>query len=258
MANTIYQLKKSPTPGAVPSALANGELAINFADGLIFYKNVTGHIVSFSSSGGNYFSSVDADGTLLVADTDSDVLNLIAGSNITIEGDAATDTITISATGGGSSVEVSDVAPGSPTANTLWWNSVLGKMFIYYDDGTSSQWVETSPGAVLTGGGDPGEVDLSGPYGHANLAFFRSNQAFSKANTANNDAIAAFLTANTVWIHANQAFSKANTANNDAIAAFTKANTMNVRTTVNLPLSISVGNTAPTGNVVGDIWIDMS
>jgi hypothetical protein len=159
MANTIYQLKKSPTPGAVPSALANGELAINFADGLIFYKNVTGHIVSFSSSGGNYFSSVDADGTLLVADTSGDILNLVAGSNINITGDAGTDTITISATGGGAEVVVSSVAPGSPTANSLWWNTDLGRLLIYYADGDTSQWVDASPT------GDVGPPGPTGPFG---------------------------------------------------------------------------------------------
>ena len=37
-------------------------------------------------------------------------------------------------------------------------------------------------------------------------------------------------------------------------AAFTKANTVNVRSTA--PLNIYVGTTAPTGNNVGDIWID--
>lgn len=37
-------------------------------------------------------------------------------------------------------------------------------------------------------------------------------------------------------------------------AAFAKANTVNVRSTT--PLNIYVGTTAPTGNSVGDIWID--
>ena len=41
--------------------MANGELAINFADGKLFYKNVSGQIVSFTS-GSNSFGTVNANG----------------------------------------------------------------------------------------------------------------------------------------------------------------------------------------------------
>jgi hypothetical protein len=44
--------------------------------------------------------------------------------------------------GGGSSVTVSATAPVGPSAGNMWWNSTLGKMFIYYNDGDTSQWVE--------------------------------------------------------------------------------------------------------------------
>ena len=47
--------------------------------------------------------------------------------------------------GGGASITISDNPPGSPTAGSLWWNSNTGYMFVYYNDGDSSQWVETSP-----------------------------------------------------------------------------------------------------------------
>jgi hypothetical protein len=47
-----------------------------------------------------------------------------------------------SAGGGGSSVTVSATAPVGPSAGNMWWNSTLGKMFIYYNDGDTSQWVE--------------------------------------------------------------------------------------------------------------------
>jgi hypothetical protein len=39
-------------------------------------------------------------------------------------------------------VTVSDTPPGSPSHSDLWWDSVLGKLKIYYNDGTSSQWVD--------------------------------------------------------------------------------------------------------------------
>lgn len=32
-------------------------------------------------------------------------------------------------------------APGSPTVGDLWWDSVGAQLYIFYDDGTSAQWV---------------------------------------------------------------------------------------------------------------------
>jgi len=35
--------------------------------------------------------------------------------------------------------------PASPQPNQLWWHSDLGQLYIYYNDGNSSQWVPCSP-----------------------------------------------------------------------------------------------------------------
>jgi hypothetical protein len=98
MPNTVIQLKKSATPSSTPSDLANGELAINFADGKLFYKNTSGFIAEFSSSV-NSFGTVNANGTLVVSDTSGDILTLLAGPGISITGDAVNDRITFTATG---------------------------------------------------------------------------------------------------------------------------------------------------------------
>ena len=64
------------------------------------------------------------------------------------------------AASGGASISVGVAPPGSPTAGALWWNTDAavggGQLFIYYNDGTSSQWVPASPGAaaLTTPGGD--------------------------------------------------------------------------------------------------------
>ena len=47
--------------------------------------------------------------------------------------------------GGPASVTVSDIAPGSPTAGDLWWESDTGRLKLYYQDVDSSQWVDASP-----------------------------------------------------------------------------------------------------------------
>ena len=56
--------------------------------------------------------------------------------------------------GSGTSVTVSDTAPTSPSAGDLWFKSDEGRLKIYYNDGSSSQWVDTSP--IGSGGGGGG------------------------------------------------------------------------------------------------------
>ena len=97
MANTVIALKKSATPGNSPSALSNGEIALNYADGKIFYKNSTGSIVNLTFPQSNDFGVVNAAGTLLVSDTQGDVFTINTGNNIIITGDAVTDSMTIAA-----------------------------------------------------------------------------------------------------------------------------------------------------------------
>ena len=58
--------------------------------------------------------------------------------------------------GGGSSVTINDAAPGSPSSGDLWWNSNAGQLKIYYNDGSSSQWVDAAGG----GGGGGGISDV--------------------------------------------------------------------------------------------------
>ena len=45
----------------------------------------------------------------------------------------------------GSSIVVSATTPPTPVVPTLWWNSVSGGLFVWYDDGNSQQWVAAAP-----------------------------------------------------------------------------------------------------------------
>ena len=69
------------------------------------------------------------------------------------------------------SVTVSDTAPTSPSDGDQWFNSTNGSLSIYYNDGTSSQWVGVSGPA-----GSDGAAGASGaPTSYANLAAFPSS-----------------------------------------------------------------------------------
>ena len=55
----------------------------------------------------------------------------------------------------GLNVTTSDTAPTSPSAGDFWWNSTSNKLYIYYTDANSSQWVQaTTPGADGAAGAD--------------------------------------------------------------------------------------------------------
>lgn len=43
------------------------------------------------------------------------------------------------------SVAIGTVAPSSPVVGKMWYNSNLGRTFVYYNDGDSSQWVDAAP-----------------------------------------------------------------------------------------------------------------
>jgi hypothetical protein len=54
--------------------------------------------------------------------------------------------------GGSGSIEVSDTAPTSPNEGTIWFDSTTAKIYVYLNDGTSSQWVQPVapiPGSIL-------------------------------------------------------------------------------------------------------------
>ena len=50
-------------------------------------------------------------------------------------------------------VPIQSSAPSSPSDGDLWWDSDVGSLFIYYNDGSSAQWVEASAGGGGGGGG---------------------------------------------------------------------------------------------------------
>jgi len=64
-------------------------------------------------------------------------------------------------------ITVSSTQPGSPVVGQLWWSQDYGRLFVYYNDGNSSQWVEANPADQTAG-----------------LVFNTANAAYGRANTA--------------------------------------------------------------------------
>lgn len=79
-------------------------------------------------------------------------INTYDGKLFLKKNDGTEAVVELGAGGGGvSSVIISGTAPSSPSAGDLWWDSDIGTLFIYYNDGDSSQWVEASPQILVEG-----------------------------------------------------------------------------------------------------------
>jgi len=96
MANTVIQLKKSTVPGNIPNSLASGEIAINTADGILFYKDPSNVIKTIKTdTTTNAYSTLNVNSSLLIATSNSDILTIDSNGAITITADSFTNKITI-------------------------------------------------------------------------------------------------------------------------------------------------------------------
>lgn len=98
------------------------------------------------------FQPLDADLTSLAAASGIDTIyyrsapdtwaQVTIGANLSFIGG------TLAGSAGGNAYTESSTAPSSPHSGDLWYDLSTGALSIYVNDGTSSQWVNISPGAV--------------------------------------------------------------------------------------------------------------
>lgn len=85
--------------------------------------------------------------------------------------------------GGGTAViPVGTTPPGSPADNSLWWDSSSGSLRIYYNDGSSSQWVDASSS-------ESSSLESNLPTQPSNIFFFEgtTTNAIEKELFVNNE-----------------------------------------------------------------------
>lgn len=151
MANTTVRIKRSGASGNVPSSLDFGELAINYADGKLFYKASNGSILQFSSGTGSStysFSTINANSSLILATSPTDTLTILPGNNITISACTSSKSITINSTGGGNKSTSSNTAPGTPGVGDFWYDTLTDVLYRYTSDGVSNFWFDLSGQSV--------------------------------------------------------------------------------------------------------------
>jgi hypothetical protein len=139
---STVQLKRSATASKVPlvADLQLGELALNTYDGRLFFKKDPGTaaIVTVATT---------ADTQTL---TNKTLSSPVITGTITANGSVGTAGQALVSNGSGvyfttisstATTNISDSAPALPAAGDLWFDSTDGSLNIYYNDGTSSQWV---------------------------------------------------------------------------------------------------------------------
>jgi hypothetical protein len=96
-----------------------------------------------------------------------------AGNVLTSDGTAWTSV----APDAGASVVIGETAPSSPEEGDVWWNSTTGIPYIYYDDGTTSQWVTFAMGPTGATGptGPTGATGATGATGPAGAVEYPQN-----------------------------------------------------------------------------------
>lgn len=228
MPNTVIQLKKSATPASVPSSLANGELAINFADGKLYYKAANGTIAAISGSGGgSSYGVVNANGTLILAGIAGDTFSILPGQNITITGDAVNDRVTINA----------DLTPanGYTNTSTAAANNYAGAMA-----NSGNTWASATFGTITNTTAAFAAANQAGVI--ANAAFAAGNAEFTFSNTIYAAVNSVFAVVNAAYTSSNADYTLTNAAFTVANAAFGVAN--NAGTATNTTAAFAKANAA--------------
>lgn len=176
----IIKSKNSGTPGSAPSTLQPGELAINYADGKLYYLNQNGGQSSIQNS--NSFSTIIANGTPLFATTPTSILAVNPDTSNTIQftANTQTDTFTLGVNENNivSFVRKSgDTMIGDlhvDTAN-VYTNSLIANTINFVDaNGSGNLYVA----GAITG------PTIQAIDDYANASFAHANAAYEFANSA--------------------------------------------------------------------------
>jgi len=196
MANTVIALRQSGATGNTPSlgVLANGELSLNYADSILYFKTVSNTLgsirttqpagltteIQFNDAGSfgtnSAFNFNKTTGTL-------NVRNIIVSTNLTTVNLTATSITTGSGVGG--------IITGA--------NVIYSNIFVANSTTTS---ISNSTGAIISNGGlgVKGNVYADAIYDGGVEVISFANQAFTQANSANVLAQAAYNQANSVYL----------------------------------------------------------
>jgi hypothetical protein len=199
MANTVIALRSSGVASNTPSlgVLANGELSLNFADGILYYKsssNTLGSIRTTAVSG------------LTTEVQFNDAGSFGANSNFTFNKTIATlnvKNINVSTNLVTANLTATSLTTGTGTGGTIAGANVIYSNIFVANSTTTS--ISNSTGAIISNGGlgVKGNVYADAIYDGGIEVISFANQAFNQANSANVLAQAAYNQANSALSNTN-------------------------------------------------------
>jgi hypothetical protein len=217
MAITRIKILSSSTSGNTPTNLAPGELAINSADGKLFYLNQNNNNTNFIQNS-NSFSTIIANGVSLFATTPKSILAVNPDSSNTIQftANTLTDTFTLGVN------ENNIVSFVRKSGDTMTGDLHIEGANVYANN-ISSNTINVAGSVGIVGNLSVSGV-ITGPTvqsitDQANNTFELANAAYSFANSAEQFAQQAFDIANAA-VREVAVTDVANTSNNAANTFF--------------------------------------
>jgi hypothetical protein len=111
-----------------------------------------GQVLTWDNANSRWDAASPSGGTYNDASVDAHLNTSTAATNEVLSWNG-TDYDWVAQSGGGASVTTADTAPSSPSDGDLWYDTTTLRLYVYYNDGTSSQWVKANPsgsGIALT------------------------------------------------------------------------------------------------------------
>lgn len=200
----------------IPLADGGTNASLTAVNGGVVYSGASAMAITAAGTSGQVLKSNGAAAPTWQTnnlDSLSDVVigTLEAGQVITYNG-----TNWINGTSGGGGVTAAATPPGSPVNGSAWFDTNAGTLYVYYDDGNSSQWVQVQANSALEasilerlGGLESQAIAYGRPsYNYVINGAFDINQRGFTSTTTNNsygfDRWAAFLSAATATYSAQQ------------------------------------------------------
>jgi hypothetical protein len=169
MSNTVIQLKRSSATGNIPSVgdINHGELAINYADGKLFFKTASNQIDSIYTP--NQYETINVNNTLLIPTTPTDILTLNSANGIKLTACSVNETIIIDETlspiinlvystanaafdkantGSGITQTASNTAPANPALGDEWYKIDTDVLYKYTSDDSSDFWLDITSAKI--------------------------------------------------------------------------------------------------------------
>ena len=264
MANTIISIRSSGVVGNTPSTLQPGELAINYADGKLYYGNSTSQVEIFSAGAETEPSGLNGEIQFnnLGSFGSSESLKYDTANNVLIVPNILVGTINVSPSIVFASTTANTANQRAVTSGT-YANSAFGVANTAITNAATADQKAVSAGSYANaafGVANTASINATSSGSYANGAFIKANTATTNAATADQRAVTSGAYANSAFGVANTASINALSAGSYANGAFTFANTANsyfygVNATQNTNITTATNNAAAASSYANSAYL---